>query len=93
MRVSEEVTRQLRDGARRGRKPSELLRSLAATPEGAYGSFLVFAFRAAFGVPLRELTLIGGWSPTGGEITDARIDEELGAAIAASRAHWDTEDK
>jgi hypothetical protein len=81
-----EVVVLLRAEARRGCRPSELLRLLAARPGGTYTSSLVFAFRAAFGVPPEALTLIGGWSPKGGEITDARIDDELGPLVAIAVA-------
>jgi hypothetical protein len=49
---------------------------------------MILAMRAAFDMPLRNLSIIGGWFADGsGEITDERIDEELGPAIeAVSRA-------
>ncbi len=78
-----EVVAILRREAGQGCRPSELLRLLANRPGGEYSSSLVLAFRAAFKLQPRALTLIGGWSPTGGEITDTRIDAELGPLVAA----------
>ncbi len=81
----EAIAPQLREMARKGSSPTEMLRFLANQPSGAYDSFIVLAMRKAFDIPLRNLTIIGGWSANGkGEITDARIDEELGPAIKAA---------
>jgi hypothetical protein len=89
MEIARTVVDQLRDEALPGRKPSDLSRLLTRSPEGAGTLFLVLAFRAAFGLPLRELALIGGWSADGsGEITDARIDSELGPLVTEAQKRW-----
>jgi hypothetical protein len=88
MDIAKTVVDQLRHEAQRGRRPSELLRLLTGRPEGAGTLFLVKSFRSAFGLPVRDLALIGGWSADGrGEITDARIDSELGPLIARAQQH------
>jgi hypothetical protein len=89
MEIANKVVDQLRDEARHGRKPSDLLRYLIDCHEAKGTFFLVLALRTAFGLPLQALTMIGGWSADGnGEITDDRIDAELGPLILASQKQW-----
>src|SRR5262245_30151422 len=88
----DEIVSLLRSEARLGSKPSDMLRLLCNIPDARGGGRMVMAFRRAFLVPISHVALIGGWFPNGsGEITDARIDEELGPAILAAKPLWDQE--
>lgn len=79
--VNRAITDELRVMAKQGRRPSELLRHIIAR-EGmgtrANVPMLLRQFQSAFGLSLRDVHLIGGWSVDGeGEVPDSRIDAEL----------------
>jgi hypothetical protein len=76
--VSDTLVQELRRHASTGASVPDLLRLLRERlgPEAAYGTTLAKYFMAAFGLPLRVVSPIGGWtSESTGEISDVRIQE------------------
>jgi hypothetical protein len=76
--VSDTPVQELRRKASQGASVPEMLRQLHERlgREAAFGTTLAKYFMAAFDLPLRTVSPIGGWSPDSpGEISDARIQE------------------
>ncbi len=89
--LSDAVVRELRCTASQGASVPELLRLLVDRlgPEAAYSTALARYFMAAFELPLRTVSPIGGWSGAGGgEVSDARIQELIYPEMIERRARW-----
>src|SRR6266852_4120339 len=91
--VSESLVEELRRNAAHGASVPDLLRLLHERlgQEAAYGTTLAKYFMAAFHLPLRTVSPIGGWAPDStGEISDARIQELIYPEIMQKKPHWET---
>ncbi len=90
--LQDDVIRELRQNASEGASVADLLRLILDRlgPEEAYGTTLVRYFMVAFQLPLRVVSPIGGWSSeSGGEVTDARIQELIHPEILQRKCLWD----
>jgi hypothetical protein len=89
--VSETLVQELRRKASEGASVPDLLRLLhdRLGSEAAYSTTLAKYFMDAFGLPLRTVSSIGGWAPdSGGEISDARIQELIYPEIMEKKPLW-----
>jgi hypothetical protein len=58
-------------------------------PDSAYSTTLAKYFMAAFDLPLRTVSPIGGWAPdSSGEISDVRIQELIYPEIMQKKQLW-----
>jgi hypothetical protein len=83
----------LRNLARQGNVPSEMLRDLVHRlgPETTHKLTLVNYIRLAFFLTLRQASPIAGWAPDGsGELNDEQLDAFTMPEIARSRDKWDS---
>ena len=72
-----ELTQRLHDALSSGESLAEVCRSAMATGDTGPGD-LIEAMIDGFGVPLSDVTLIGGWDPGGsGEIDDETLNSRL----------------
>jgi hypothetical protein len=89
--VSESLVEELRRNASQGASVPDLLRLLHGRlgHEATYGTTLAKYFMAAFELPLRAVSPIGGWAPDStGEISDARIQELIYPEIMHKQPLW-----
>ena len=89
--VSASLVEELRRNASQGASVPDLLRLLHGRlgHEATYGTTLAKYFMAAFELPLRTVSPIGGWSPDStGEISDARIQELIYPEIMHKKPLW-----
>jgi len=89
--VSDTLVEELRCNASQGAKVPDLLRLLHERlgREAAYGTMLAKYFMAAFDLPLRSVSPIGGWTPDStGEMSDARIQELIYPEIMQKKDVW-----
>jgi hypothetical protein len=89
--VSDTLVQELRRSASHGASVPDLLRLLHGRlgREAAYGTTLAKYFMAAFDLPLRAVSPIGGWAPDStGEISDARIQELIYPEIMQKKQLW-----
>jgi hypothetical protein len=104
--VSDTVVAELRQKASEGASVPDMLRLLHQQlgSDSAYSTTLAKYFMVAFGLPLRTVSPIGGWTPdSSGEISDVRIQEliypeimqkkQLWAAVAEKAASADREEQ
>ena len=94
--VSDTLVQELRRNAYDGAKVPDLLRLLHKRlgREAAYGTTLAKYFMAAFDLPLRAVSPIGGWAPDSrGEISDARIQELIYPEIMRKKPIWHCGDR
>jgi hypothetical protein len=92
--VSESLVEELRHNASQGASVPELLRLLHGRlgHEATYGTTLAKYFMAAFELPLRTVSPIGGWAPDStGEISDVRIQELIYPEIMQKKRLWENE--
>src|SRR5216683_497886 len=89
--VSESLVEELRHNASHGASVPDLLRLLNGRLgfQATYGTTLAKYFMAAFKLPLRTVSPIGGWAPDStGEISDVRIQELIYPDIMEKKPHW-----
>src|SRR5713226_2939716 len=89
--VSESLVEELRRNASQGASVPDLLRLLHGRlgHEATYGTTLAKYFMAAFELPLRTVSPIGGWAPDSkGEISDERIQELIYPGITETKQRW-----
>jgi hypothetical protein len=89
--VSEAIVQELRRKASEGASVPDLLRLLhdRLGKEAAYSTTLAKYFMDAFYLPLRTAAPIGGWAPgSGGDISDARIQELIHPEIIKKKHLW-----
>lgn len=89
--VSESLVQELRRNASHGASVPDLLRLLHARlgHEAAYGATLAKYFMAAFDLPLRTVSPIGGWAPDAtGEVSDERIQQLIYPEITQKKPLW-----
>ena len=89
--LSDTLVQELRRHASHGSSVPELLRLLHERlgGEAAYGTALAKYFMAAFDLPLRTVSPIGGWAPDStGEISDDRIQELIYPEILQKKQLW-----
>jgi hypothetical protein len=89
--VSDSLVEELRCNASQGASVPDLLRLLHGRlgNEATYSTTLAKYFMAAFELPLRTVSPIGGWNPDStGEISDARIQELIYPEILKKKSLW-----
>jgi hypothetical protein len=89
--VSDTLVGELRRKASEGASVPDMLRLLYQQlgPESAYSTRLAKYFMAAFDLPLRSVSPIGGWAPDSkGEISDERIQELIYPEILEKKQRW-----
>lgn len=89
--VSDSLVQELRRDASRGASVPDLLRMLHERlgHDAAYRTALVKCFMAAFDLPLRAVSPIGGWAPDStGEISDERIQELIYPEMMEKKQQW-----
>lgn len=87
-----DLVEKLRSKARRGERPSAMLREVVAElgPEGADRPLLVQYFSTAFCFTEGQAYKIFGWFPDGtGALKDSDLDDLLFHRIQETRAEWD----
>jgi hypothetical protein len=89
--LNPEILQRLRTLARSGSTPSQIARELFRQVDSQPHPRLTALkyLREAFGLSLRQVSPVGGWSADGtGELTDAQLDALLQPAIEQTRAQW-----
>jgi hypothetical protein len=89
--LSDAVVDELRRNASEGASVPELLRLLVEQlgTEADYRSTLARYFMAAFDLPLRTVSPLGGWSPDSrSEISDAKVQELIYPEMIQRRQKW-----
>jgi hypothetical protein len=89
--LSDAIVQELRRNASRGAYVPELLRFLVARlgAEGEYRTLLAKYFMAAFDLPLRTVSPLGGWAPDSrGEVSDASVQELIYPEMIQTRQRW-----
>ncbi len=89
--LSDAVVHELRRNASQGASVPELLRLLVEQlgTEADYRTTLARYFMAAFDLPLRTVSPLGGWAPDcRGEISDARVQELIYPEMIQRRPKW-----
>src|SRR5260370_12208756 len=89
--VSESLVEEVRRNASQGASVPDLLRLLHGRlgHEATYGTTLTKYFMAAFELPLRTVSPIGGWAPDStGEISDVRIQELIYPEMMRTKPLW-----
>ncbi len=92
IRLRNDVIAMLRSMARRGERPSAMLRAVVAElgPETADRPLLIWYFTTAFCFAEGQAYKISGWFPDGtGALTDSGIDALLSGRIQETQAKWD----
>ena len=90
--IHSDLIQMLRSRARKGEKPSVMLRALVASlgPETAERPLLVRYFSEAFCFTEGQAYKIFGWFPDGsGALQDLGIDNLLSKPIHETRPEWD----
>jgi hypothetical protein len=89
--ISGTLVKELRRKLSGGASVPDLLRLLHERlgREAVYGTTLAKYFMAAFDLPLRVVSPIGGWAPNStSEISDARIQELIYPEIMQKKSLW-----
>jgi hypothetical protein len=89
--VSNTLVQELRLSALQSASVPDMLRLLHQRLgcEAAYSSTVAKYFMAAFDLPLRAVSPIGGWAPeSSGEISDSRVHELVYPEIMRKKAIW-----
>lgn len=90
--LNPEIVQRLRTLARSGSTPSQIARELFRQLDSESHPRLTALkyLREAFGLSVRQVSPLGGWSADGtGELTDAQLDALLQPEIEQTRTQWE----